>query len=219
MSTLPEGAQHEIDFWKRFIKSEQFATWLAPGVTPELDADVVAFMQPIVAEGANVLDVASGVVSIFHGFVPNTQLIPTDVLADEYMHLFDYGKHGARPPYPAAAEFLCMNFKNQQFEITHIRNGLDHCQNVEAAFMNMIALTKKEGYIIVQGFENEAIAENWEGFHQHNLFLEADALICESKTEKITLNNPEFVEPIHAQIKMLSNGKTWFIWIGKKIVA
>jgi ubiquinone/menaquinone biosynthesis C-methylase UbiE len=215
---LPDGAKHELDFWKRFVKTDQFATWLAPGVTPELDIEVVEFMRPLVEAGATVLDVASGVVSILNGFVPNDKLHSTDLLGDEYMRFFDYGKHNCRPPFPVAAEFLHMA-KKTQFDITHIRNGLDHCQNVQMAFMQLITMTKPGGHIIIQGFENEATAENWQGFHQTNLRINTtvDAIIAGNKDGEEFVLEHETIETVMVFPKQLHNGKAWFIWIGKKI--
>lgn len=213
---LPEGAKHELDFWARFIHSEQFATWLAPVVTPELDSSVVEFMRPIIKEGGTVLDVASGVVSVLNGFVPQEQLICADVLGDEYRKIFDYKAHNILAPLPTPAEELPFT---DVFNIAHIRNGLDHCQDVRVAFAQMCAAVKPGGYVIVQGFENEATAENWHGFHQTNLYLSNDnpCIMMQRENENpIALTNAK-VEYEHSGITYLPNGKTWFIWIGKKI--
>lgn len=218
-NTLPKGAQHEIDFWKRFVQTEQFNTWLADGVTPELDTTVAEFIGAALQTGKiQVLDVASGVVSILNGLVPKNQLIAADVLGDEYRKLFSYKVHDILPPVAAPAERLPFA---DVFDIVHIRNGLDHCQDVMQAWRSIHGATKQGGAIIIQGFENEATAENWQGFHQHNLWVNKyDQILVDSKDGAkgvIGGAGDANTEIIFATRYALPNGKTWFVWIGKKL--
>jgi len=40
-----KGAKIEIAFWKKFVHTDQFKTWLSPEPTPELDPNVVEMIK------------------------------------------------------------------------------------------------------------------------------------------------------------------------------
>ncbi len=117
-----KGAEDELIFWRKFIFTDQFQTWLENKPTPELLPEVVNLIQQ---ERGLVLDVGSGVVSILHGTVPNKFLTATDLLAKEYVGIFDHADADVVMPLPIAAEDL--KYENE-FSVVHMRNALDHSQ-------------------------------------------------------------------------------------------
>lgn len=200
-----QAIAHELKFWKEFVKTGRFLNgWVANIKTPELHQPVYNFLKN---KNFKVLDLGSGVVSILNGTVKD--LTPCDPLGELYECIFDYKKHKLPPPLPIAAEDL--EFK-EEFDVVHISNALDHSQNPRKAFEKMLQASKE--YVIVQGFENEAIFENWQGFHQWNMTLDEHLKI--SGKNGINLNSKEFnLQIILKQVIPLDN-KNWIIFIAKK---
>lgn len=211
-----KGADHEISFWKQFVQSDRFINgWLLNEKTPELNDLVYMFLkgQP----DADVLDCGSGVVSILHGTVKRSNLFSCDPLANEYAKIFDYNLVADTyfSPNPVGCEDL--EYENQ-FDVVHISNALDHTQDPHAAYLAMYRAVKPGGFLIVQGFVNEGTHENWEGFHQWNIDLD------ESKPGHINLSisnkhgwvaavfNPYVA--IRTHIELL--GRDWIVFIARK---
>lgn len=198
---------HELKFWSKFVHTQQFQTWLSPEPTPELDADVVQFIREKLRPDSRVLDVGAGVVSVLNGLVPQENLIATDPLAELYKCIFDYEQARMKPCIDISGEEL---MEEDVYDIVHVRNALDHAQNPVKVLQKMITACKPYGYIIVQGFENEADAEQHEGFHQYNISLSGQWL---------TFNGSRYitdVKVISAITKQLPNGKNWIVWIAQK---
>lgn len=200
---------HELNFWQGFVKTKRFLEgWVRNVKTPELQQSVYDFIQK--GPHAKVMDVGSGVVSILNGSVPKENLVAVDPLGDLYRIVFDYEKHGIRPPVAIPAEEI----EEQGFDIVHCSNALDHTQNPAEAFKNLLAATKKGGHLIIQCFENEAIYEKYEGFHRWNLTLPDLQIRIENKEGDHAFLTGDF-EVVHTE-KVQFESKTWFIFICKK---
>jgi SAM-dependent methyltransferase len=206
MTTLElHGIYHELAFWQQFVKTDRFLNgWVKKVKTPELNQEVADFILSVPRE--TVLDVGSGVCSLLNGLVNVTSCDP---LGDLYRLIFDYERHKLTPPLAIPAEYL--KYSNE-FDIVHISNALDHCQNPYDALDNLIKAVKPGGYLIVQGFCNEAEHENWQGFHQFNLDLtESGILRIKGKSGELV---PLFTAHMYKKIDI--GNKQWFYWIIKK---
>jgi len=200
-----KGIYHELAFWQQFVKTDRFLSgWVKKIQTPELHQEVADFIKSVPHE--TVLDVGSGVVSILNGLV-NVRAV--DPLGDLYRLIFDYDRHKVHPPMAFPAEEL--PFKDD-YDIVHISNALDHTQNPERAFHKLMRAVKPKGYLIVQGFENEATYENWQGFHQHNIYCDENSIKIGYRENIYTTidENPDLL------IKKSIGDKTWFIYIVQK---
>lgn len=205
------GAAHELAFWKGFVKTPRFLDgWCGSFKTPELNQEVADFILSV--EHKKVLDVGSGVVSILHGLSDKMELTPADPLGDAYSGIFDYNKYVCERPYPVAGEDLAEYFGRKRFDIVHCSNALDHSNDPVKTYENMLALVKKGGYLVVQGFENEGVFENYSGFHQWNLCLLGEDLLLYDKNGRKGM----FKSNILAKKIKLDTGKDWFIFIVKK---
>lgn len=184
ISTIPQslrdaGRQDEIEFWRSFCQSERFIdNFCTREPNPEIDQDVELFIKGYaVSQNAygkvpKVLDIGSGPVSMlsrsFSG--ENVELHAADPLADDYLKLWNPAEYvGLVLPLACPVEQLSKKFGVEQFDVTHIRNALDHVANPLVGLDEMLKVTKPGGFLIVHGFANEAIAEKWQGFHQWNL--------------------------------------------------
>lgn len=215
-----KGAEDELVFWRKFIFSDQFKTWLENKPTPELLPEVVNLIQQ---ERGLVLDVGSGVVSILHGTVPNKNLTATDLLAKEYAGIFDHAAAGAVKPIAIAAEEL--RYENE-FSVVHMRNALDHSQNPGRVFSNLVRAARPGGLVIIGGFENEGSFLRKLGMHQWDISLNVDwdRLTLVSAGTAVDKNNPEdFLDDhslrkdaVYASIIPLPSGRRWVTWAGRK---
>lgn len=209
-----QGADHEINFWKEFVKTERFlGGWVGQGKTPELNNIVYDFIKNNLPFGGKVLDCGSGVCSILNGTVPNKDLMVTDLLGAEYGKIFDYSKHDIVQPIPLGCEDLPYR---EQFDIVHISNALDHTQQPNIAFQKLLEAVKKDGYLIVQGFENEANHEQWAGFHQFNISLDHKDLVIQGKNDAWVFGTDLYEVVIAERIFIEMLGREWFIFIVKK---
>jgi ubiquinone/menaquinone biosynthesis C-methylase UbiE len=231
MKETTDGFAHEIDFWKWFVKSDRFLhNWVFPAQNPEIRAnhpDVAKCFDDF-AEARNqewdiidVLDVGSGALPWIKGLLPNMRLTACDPLAEEYAKIFDYALHGQEAPVKAFAESL--PFADNSFDIVHCSNALDHTQNPYKAILEMERVCRLDGMILIQGFENEAVHENWQGLHQWNIALgfsapEGSVMKIEGKEpEKYLLHRPESV--IYANTRTIKTGphteRNWFVFCYK----
>jgi hypothetical protein len=173
------GREDELRHWREFCRSERFIeNFCIREPNPEIDSDVELFIKGYAANAnaygivPKVLDIGSGPVSMlsrsFSG--ESVDLHAADPLADDYLQLWDPDRFkGLVLPVACSIETLTENFGREEFEITHIRNALDHSANPFMGLDEMLNVTKPGGFVIVHGFANEARSEQWQGFHQWDL--------------------------------------------------
>ena len=199
------GIYHELNFWQGFVKTKRFLDgWVSNKKTPELNDFVADFIKQ--NPNLKVLDVGSGVVSILNGLVPVTT---ADPLGDLYKFVFDYEKHKLTAPLPYPAEELPFN---GEFDIVHCSNAIDHTQSPMLAYSKMMQSVKPDGYLIIQGFENEGTFENWQGFHQHDIYVNMDTLCIKNQ-----MGDMAVIDTKPTQVQFVEfESKRWFIWIKQK---
>lgn len=206
MTTLElHGIYHELRLWKGFVKTDRFIKgWVGNQKTPELNQELADFILSVPHE--SVLDVGSGVCSLLNGLV---NVDSCDPLGDLYSLVFDYKAHKIKKPLAIPAEQL--QFTNI-YDIVHISNALDHSQDPLKALEKLMQAVKPGGYLIVQGFINEAIHENWQGFHQWNIDIDDAGLMhIAAKDSKTIVAWPPFM---FKKVSLLN--RDWFYWIVKK---
>lgn len=209
----PAAAEHELGFWREFVKTDRFlGGWLpADKKTPDLNYDVWRFISGLPA--VKTLDVGSGVVSILRGTAVIGLLDCADPMADHYETVFKYDSY-ARKPMTIAAEDLPSSLN---YGVVHCSNALDHTKNPESAFQGIMRSCRQGGHIILQGFENEGTFEKWAGFHQWDISLHFSNLFARSgEGHEFMITNGDFSH-VHSQTITLPTGKRWWIWIAKKL--
>jgi len=209
------GAKDELAFWRKFVHTDQFMTWLAPYPTPELDPNVISMIKHV---GGKVLDVGSGVVSILHGTVPMCDMWAVDPLARQYCEIFDYSAHNVVVPQAVAAEDLLFR---DMFDVVHARNSLDHCQRPSDAFAKMVRALRKDGVLIIAGFEREGSFLKGLGMHQWDLFLSGGGRLslapAHAPMNHDYLELPK-IKPFCGSTTVLpGSGRRWFTWMGRKV--
>lgn len=114
-----------------------------------------------------------------------------DPLANYYNELTkNYLK--SAPPIPVSfsfAEDLSCRFEEEKFDIINCTNALDHTVAPMWALIEMCLILKKGGRIFLSHRKNEAVVENYEGFHQWNFDQSEDNgdLIFWNTTNKVNV--------------------------------
>lgn len=101
-----------------------------------------------------------------------------DLLASAYREMLE--RHGFSLSVELTegrAERLVEIFDWQSFDACHANNSLDHTESPRLALLNMLALTRPGGLVMVGGNVKEGTNENWEGLHQHDLWLRGSELM------------------------------------------
>jgi len=207
-ATKMKAIYDELVFWQEFVQWNRFLKgWVGRQKTPELNQFVADFIvgQP----HHRIMDVGSGVVSIFHGLVPDATLLAVDPLGDMYRLVFDYDAYDLIPPMALSGEEL--KSKNE-FDIVHMRNAIDHTDEPGLVYDNLLNAVRSGGYLIIQGFEHEGTAEHYSGLHQWDCYLLGDEFWIEGRGRKMLLGKSSCI----AKRIKTEQGRDWFIWIVQK---
>ena len=196
----------ELRYWQWFTQTPRFFNnWVAEKPNPELCSFAKGYLKELSPK--TILDVGSGPVSILHGLFQNGTIIKTaDPLSELYGLFFDYKKYKITPPEVLPGEEV--DFEDV-FDLCHICNALDHCQDPEKVVQNLYRAVKPGGYVFVQGFINEADAQGFSGFHQWNLDI-TDSGVITANGNHITGKGDVFLKMIR------DNGREWFVWSVRK---
>jgi SAM-dependent methyltransferase len=208
------GIAHELAFWQGFVKTERFLKgWVSNTPTPELNDIVKQFIHYNAPENARIMDVGSGVVSILHGLRHDLNITAMDPLGDLYSLIFNYNRFGLVKPVAIPAEEID---KENVYDIVHCSNALDHTQLPAMAYARMYEAVKPGGWLIIQGFTNEAIHENYAGFHQWNLDMTNEGVITVTGKDGVSVGICLPATQFHRVELAGHAGREWFIWIGEK---
>jgi SAM-dependent methyltransferase len=171
--------QTELNYWKDQIRRQDSKAWHAEYAS-RLDPD--APLQDVIArhldrtvEVNRILDVGSGPLTSINRKCDSCKVSITavDPLADFFNELL--ARHGITPPVPAVegwGERLTERFGENQFEIAYSRNAVDHSYDPIKCIDEMIKVTKRNGYVIVEMNERAGSIEEWRGLHQWDFFVE-----------------------------------------------
>ena len=177
--TREEGIKDEESFWASFVKTERFyANWCKLSPNPECNIEIdllISLFQKFAQRKLDILDIGSGPVSILSrcSSADSVNILAVDPLAEFYKSILpsNIAEFDVVIPEQVAAEELSQEFEECFFDVVHIRNALDHAVDPIKCLNEMFKITKKNGFLIIHGFENEAVWENWVGMHQWNLYL------------------------------------------------
>lgn len=179
------GIKPEVQFWRGVIfGSEKRPTWqqnFLERCNPEkpFEKKLAGFFTRPLRE-ARVLDVGAGPVSVL-GWVHNgikINITAVDPLADQYNALLDEAK--IVPPVRTTAcdgEKLTDIFPQNSFDVVHMRNALDHSYDPVRVISQAMAVARPGGSFVIRTHVNEAVHEEYAGFHQWNICLENEHLV------------------------------------------
>ena len=193
------GIPSEISFWSKYIADNKNV------IFKKRDFD---FEEYVKSENTKFLDVGSGPSSCVGTETEKTnlQFIAVDPLAHIYKLIKRENKlKTIVNPQFAMVECLNDKFPENEFDIVHMRNALDHSFNPLYGILQMLYIVKVGGKVILRHLENEAIAQNYKGFHQWNLCAEENDYVVWRKDIKVKLS--EFLGNIaDVKIQQEDNG-------------
>ena len=201
---MDKGFAHELDFWKGFVKTERFQKhWISDDPNPELREIA---REIILAENPKrVLDIGCGAASILRGTIPRRNIFEADPLADEYREIY---------PDCEVVKMFVEDISVSGFDLVHISNAFDHCQDPLRGLLSLIDACKPGGLVYIQGFVNEAMHQENEGLHQWDISVHANMLIVGGKYEfcyKAEQLVAARVEPCRI------NNNNWFHYAFRKV--
>jgi SAM-dependent methyltransferase len=185
--TWAAGKPHELAFWRMVATG-------APPCPPEYHAEILgrcdpaaevnpAFIADIVTAPlaeAVLVDIAAGPVSAL-GWNHRGQrlnVIPIDALAADYATIMaEAGLQVPVPTRPGHAEALTEHFAPASVDFAHMRNALDHCYDPLKVIRGAMVVLKPGASFRISTVRNEAVRENYEGFHQWNIDAPAGRLV------------------------------------------
>lgn len=192
------GIQSEINFWRTVFSGthppfEPYRNDMLARANPEAPVDpwIAALVSPA-RPGIRILDVAAGPISCV-GWKLNgerVELTPIDALASHYKTILD--EFQITPPVHTQecdGENIGKMFEPESFDVTHIRNALDHCYDPLMVLRNMLAVTKHGGWVLVHGYVDEAVREGYDGLHQWNLCVDEGDLAIWRPGEKFMVGH------------------------------
>jgi len=178
------GIQYEIDYWDRWLETQGGIHGVDYNMRLVSLRPIDIMLEKIVSRFQHrricILDVGSGAISCLGSSYGEYKLdiVPVDPLAHQYVKLLR--KHHITDtikPAFALAEDLAIAYDRDAFEVVHCQNALDHSIDPSRALIQMLHVCKIGGYVLLRHNYNEAINENWQGFHQWNLDLKDDDFI------------------------------------------
>jgi SAM-dependent methyltransferase len=170
--------QNELNYWKDQIRRQDSQAWYAE-YAERLDPN--APLQDVIARHLDrgvkvnrILDVGSGPLTSINKKCGSCEIeiVPVDPLADFYNEVLD--RRDVKPPVRAVqgwGERLAEQFGENQFDVTYSRNAVDHSYDPIKCIDEMIKVTKKGRYAIVEMNARAGTLESWAGLHQWDFFV------------------------------------------------
>lgn len=183
-----DAMDRELVFWERQIvgvgaESAKMLIQLDVARHDELvPRDIRPFVRYIPQDG-QVLDVGSGPISLLSGghHAGKWKLTATDLLTESYQQLLKAYGHGRVVDgvrYVACpGEKLGEVLPHGSFDFISMNNAMDHTTSPRAVLEQMVLVARSGAHISITGHTREGTHENWDGMHQHDLWVENGKLM------------------------------------------
>lgn len=195
--TWKTGVQEEVAFWRAVFEGQQFPDFkldMMDRLRPdkEIDKYILPYLpKDMPVPEIKILDVAAGPVSCIGWRIgsESPQISAVDALATQYRSILDEF-HLVPPVYTELCdgENISKQFPGKYFDLVHIRNALDHCYDALAVVRNMLDVLKPGGVLVVAGYTDEAVFENYAGLHQWNIRADQGHMIIWRPQERYDVN-------------------------------
>jgi len=230
--TAPSPASAAEGGWESGIPLELlfWDMWLASGGEPwpedfqyrtiadaPLQSHITDALSAHVGTDVRALDVGAGPLTYLgkQWAGHNLTITAIDPLADEYDTLLT--KHRVTPlvrTQKGFAERLVAQFGENRFDLVHARNCIDHSHDPWRAIQEMVAVAKPGGLIYMHHAVNEAETQNFQGFHQWNLFCHDGDLYIGDQREEINVS--QRLDPLARVESQLWHEGSWMINLIRK---
>ncbi len=214
------GIDNEVFFWSKWLEGKGLS-WPADyefrtNPDAELQPHLAVYLKNL-KHAPKILDVGAGPMTILGKKMNGRSLDITavDALAERYNYLtFPSGLPLIRTQQ-CESESLSSEFSSCTFDLAYARNTLDHSFDPIAAIKEMIKVTKPGGLIITEHAANEAITENWKGFHQWNFHVEGRDLKISNRNK--TFSVLQEIEGLATIVKIVPDGSPWIECVMQKL--
>jgi SAM-dependent methyltransferase len=198
LASWRSGIAYEQDFWTRWFATGggQWAQEFEARMQRRELLPVVVNRLPA-SPKARVLDVGAGPATNIGSYVAgrDIEVVAVDPLATIYDHIIattvseSTGQTNTRrPPVPtrfAFAEDLSARFEPSSFDVITCTNALDHAIEPAWGILEMLLVLKPGARIYLGHTQNEAVAENYCGFHQWNFDIEGSDFIIWNASRRL----------------------------------
>lgn len=181
-SAWANGIEFERNFWANWVatRGDQWPDSFKRCIDPNTIFDpMLSHLLPI-SDGAkpkqhfSVLDVGTGPIFPLGYVIPGAELslFAADPLAPVYDKILV--ENGITPPVRTqfgTAEDLSAFFPESSFDLVHCSNALDHSFDPMRGILEMLRCAKVGGGVKLMHAPNEAVTQNYVGFHQFNFEL------------------------------------------------
>jgi len=208
------AADEEGDFWAHWL-------WTRGGEWPEefqarcdpnfpLQQHITDIFARPVGATVRILDVGAGPLTYLgKQWVGRTvEITAVDPLAETYDKLL--AQHHVEPlvrTEKGDAERLTDLFPANTFDLVHARNCIDHGYDPALAIQQMVAVTKPGGLVYMHHAVNEAEQQQYEGFHQWNLYAQDGEFLVGNQTQ--TVNVTQVLAGVAEVHNHLYDGGIW----------
>ena len=190
-----EGLEDEVRFWDEWFRTKgpQWPDDYQNRINPDLPLSEYhrRFIDHLPQEETKILDVGAGPLTLLGKRHPSKRLMiqATDVLAEKYDELLlKYSIHPAVKTTFAEAEKPTDKFAENTFDLVNARNCLDHAVNPLEAVRQMLLVTKKGCFAVLDHAENEGENQGYHGLHQWNLTVVDGDFIVKGKGHAHAVN-------------------------------
>ena len=166
----------ELLFWDRWLGKRRSDPALAELLREDrpVPQGLQRFVERAPAGRVRILEVGAGPIGAIGEVHPTRQVevVPTDILADEYNRVLR--RRGLRPRIPtlrADMERLAEQFGADAFDLVYAANCIDHTGDAPRAIEEMVRVLRPGGYLVMEHFEDEGAHQDYAGLHQWNLSL------------------------------------------------
>jgi len=195
------GLNHEKGFWTEWAKDD--IKWVK-----EI-RNIEPIMRDLVSwtESTEVLDVASGAVSMFGRLYDGIvfKIVQADALESWFADLVPDRPNES---HQVKGEDLKKYFGDRKFDAVVSSNGIDHSADPKAVLENMAAVSK--GPIYLEHYRNCAVLNHWEGLHQWNFDIREGRVILWSQGIQLDVANILGITNWESGLKKI--GEHWVVW-------
>ena len=187
LSKWINGIEDEIYFWHSIISNDE--KW-----NSFVDNRKVQSNLNINKNSIKILDVGSGPMTICSPS-EDKYIISCDPLADYYELLMKlFNRTPIVQPVFCFSERLYERFESNFFDKVFMRNAIDHSFFPMNTIFNLLYTVKIGNKVILRHAENEALRENYQGFHQFNIdIIDNDPILWNQSTN---INIKELIKDI-----------------------
>jgi glycosyltransferase involved in cell wall biosynthesis len=177
------GINDEVSWWQHWLLTEEGAKWKREVQNSHRalqDHLITDRIKTIAQDSISILDVGAGPVTNLGYTYPGKSVAITaiDPLAKQYRRILRSASISAPvKTVPCHGEQLLDRYAAESFDFVYACNSLDHSYDPLLVIKNMLALTKKNGFVVFRHYKNEAKTGDYDGLHQWNFDIKQNDLI------------------------------------------